>query len=62
MLRRIGGQKGRDEKQLVEVTLFEKGDRVFTPDGPAIVEEDEKFVDENWRTIKVRWLETSHRI
>jgi len=42
--------------QLVEVHLFEKGDRVMTPRGVGVVLEDEVWTkdSENWRTILVQ--------
>ena len=47
------------KKQLVELELLEKGDKVLLPDGEAIVVRDEKFnkSDRFYSLIKVKWID-----
>jgi len=51
------------KKVLVEVELFEKDDKVITPDGDGVVTKDEVFNSNDYqRFVIVKYLESSHRI
>ena len=50
------------KKALVEVELYEKGDKVVSPDGEGVVVKDEVFKTNQYkRFVLVRFSETTHR-
>ena len=51
------------KKSLVEVELYEKDDKVITPDGEGVVLKDEKFnINPYKRFVLIKYFESTHQI